>query len=156
MGTVYGLSDRPRYDLVINLFSGLAANKKEITINGGDQWRPFIHVSDVCNAIVNIIKDKEKNFNGQVINLVSENIQIKKIGSMIKKLYPKTKIKFDDKVNDKRDYKVSNMKAKKLINFKPQYNIATGIKEIVNYTKKNKIKNIFNKKFINILNYKKF
>ena len=39
------------FDLVINLFSGLAANKKEITINGGDQWRPFIHVSDVYSTL---------------------------------------------------------------------------------------------------------
>ena len=55
LGTVYGASDRPRYDLVVNLFSGLIANKKEITINGGKQWRPFIHVKDVADAIIKLL-----------------------------------------------------------------------------------------------------
>ena len=58
LGTVYGNSMRPRYDLVINLFSGLIANNKKITINGGDQWRPFIHVEDVSRAITTILKSK--------------------------------------------------------------------------------------------------
>ena len=51
LGTVYGASFRPRYDLVVNLFAGLLANKKQITIAGGNQWRPFVHVKDVSRAI---------------------------------------------------------------------------------------------------------
>jgi FlaA1/EpsC-like NDP-sugar epimerase len=42
--TLFGLSYRPRFDLVINLFAAKAAIEKKISIFGGDQWRPFIHV----------------------------------------------------------------------------------------------------------------
>ena len=48
LGTVFGSSLRPRFDLVLNTFAGQIANNKEIKIFGGDQWRPFVHVQDVC------------------------------------------------------------------------------------------------------------
>ncbi len=156
LGTVYGASDRPRYDLVINLFSGLAANKKTITINGGNQWRPFIHVKDVADSILKIIKSKKEKVNGQILNLVGENIQISTIGRIIKKIYPGTKIKYEYNITDHRDYKASNKKAKKIINFKVKYKIADGIKEVIYQTKHQKIKNLFLKKYINILNHNKF
>lgn len=156
LGTVYGASDRPRYDLVINLFSGLIANNKPISINGGNQWRPFVHVKDVADSIVKVIKADKKLVNGQIMNLVGENIRIGKIGKIIKSLFPSAKIKLDNNVSDHRDYKASNKKAKKIINFKAKFKITDGIKEIVKQTKKNKIKNLYHKKYINILNYNKF
>jgi len=156
LGTVYGSSFRPRYDLVINLFSGLSANKKQITIAGGDQWRPFVHVKDVGRAIIKILNSDFKKTDNQIFNIVGENLQIKDIGKAIKKINPKANITFSDNVNDNRNYKSSNKKAKKLLNFKTKYTINDGIKEVIEYTKKNKIKNIFNKKYINILNHLKF
>ena len=156
LGTVYGASDRPRYDLVVNLFSGLIANNKPISINGGNQWRPFVHVKDVADSIVKVIKADKKLVNGQTMNLVGENIRIGKIGKIIKSLFPSAKIKLDNNVSDHRDYKASNKKAKKIINFKAKFKITDGIKEIVKQTKKNKIKNLYHKKYINILNYNKF
>ena len=156
LGTVYGASDRPRYDLVVNLFSGLVAINKPISINGGNQWRPFVHVKDVADSIVKVIKADKKLVNGQIMNLVGENIRIGKIGKIIKSLFPSAKIKLDNNVSDHRDYKASNKKAKKIINFKAKFKITDGIKEIVKQTKKNKIKNLYHKKYINILNYNKF
>ena len=156
LGTVYGSSFRPRYDLVINLFSGLSANKKQITIAGGNQWRPFVHVKDVGRAIIKILNSDFKKTDNQIFNIVGENLQIKDIGKAIKKINPKANITFSNNVNDNRNYKSSNKKAKKLLNFKTKYTINDGIKEVIEYTKKNKIKNIFNKKYINILNHLKF
>ena len=125
-----------RYDLVINLFSGLVANKKQITIHGGNQWRPFIHVDDVAESIVKIIKiDKEKT-NGQIFNLASFNCKISDIGKAIKKNYPKANIKYNKIVKDKRNYKVSSSKAQKMIKFSPRFSLEMGIKELVNFTRK--------------------
>ena len=66
LGTVYGVSNRPRYDLVANLFSGLVANDKNIYIEGGEQWRPFISVQDVSTAITKIIKLPREKSGGQI------------------------------------------------------------------------------------------
>ena len=156
LGTVYGASFRPRYDLVVNLFAGLLANKKQITIAGGNQWRPFVHVKDVSRAIIKILNSDFKKTDNQIFNIVGENLQIKDIGKAIKKINPKANIAFSNNVNDNRNYKSSNNKAKKVLNFKTKYTINDGIKEVIEYTKKNKIKNIFNKKYINILNHLKF
>lgn len=156
LGTVYGSSFRPRYDLVVNLFSGLLANKKKITIAGGDQWRPFVHVKDVGRAIIKVLNSDFKKTNNQIFNIVGENIQIKDIGKLIKKINPKVDIVFSKTSVDKRNYRSSNKKAQNFLKFKTKFTIKDGIKEVVDYTKKNKIKNIFNKKYINILNHFKF
>ena len=76
LGTVYGTSLRPRFDLVINLFASRVANNLPIIVTGGDQWRPFIHVNEVCLAIINIIKAKREKVNGQIFNLTSFNSRI--------------------------------------------------------------------------------
>jgi len=156
LGTVYGVSNRPRYDLVANLFSGLVANDKNIYIEGGEQWRPFISVQDVSTAITKIIKLPREKSGGQIFNLVSENIRIKDLGNKIKKIFPDAKVLIKKTKKDFRDYKVSSIKAKKIINFKPKFLLSEGIKSMVNFTTKNKIKNLNSKKYINILNSDKF
>ena len=87
-------------DLVVNLFSGLIAKKKEITINGGNQWRPFVHVDDVATAISKVVHckifGKWQNF-----NIVGENYKISNIGEIIKKNIP-VKIKTSNENKDLR------------------------------------------------------
>ncbi len=156
LGTVYGVSYRPRYDLVVNLFSGLAANKKKILIEGGEQWRPFINVKDVSNIILKIIKLPKEKSSGQIFNVVSENITIKNLGKKVKNLFPKIDILIKKTKKDFRDYKVSSQKAKKILNFEPKHFLDQEIKSMVNFTKKNKIKNINSKQFVNLLNSEKF
>ena len=156
LGTVYGSSFRPRYDLVINLFSGLLANKKQITIAGGNQWRPFIHVDDVARAIIKVMNLDFKKINNKIFNIVGENIQIKDIGKLIKRIDPKANIKFSKNITDNRNYKSSNKRALNVLKFKTKFKIQDGVNQVVKYTKKNKIKNIFSKKYINILNHLKF
>ena len=156
LGTVYGISHRPRYDLVANLFSGLAANKKKIFIEGGEQWRPFISVKDVSNVITKIIKLPKEKSSGQIFNIVSENITIKNLGIKVKKLFPKADIRIKKTKKDFRNYRVSSEKAKDMLNFRPKVFLKDEIKSMVKYTKKNRIKNLNSKKYINILNSDKF
>ena len=72
------------------------------------------------------------------------------------KKYPKANIKYNNIVKDKRNYKVSSSKAQKMIKFSPKFSLEMGIKELVNFTKKNKIKNLNLKQFQNILNSDRF
>ena len=120
LGTVYGNSLRQRYDLVINLFSALTGNKKKIAINGGNQWRPFIHVDDIGEAIKQIINSPNSKVNGQIFNIVGENLKISQIGNIFKKLYPSVKIIISNENRDMRNYRVSSKKAKQIINFIPK------------------------------------
>ena len=56
LGTIYGLSGRTRFDLVINLLTAKAVVENEITVFGGDQWRPFLHVDDAARAILQVLQ----------------------------------------------------------------------------------------------------
>jgi nucleoside-diphosphate-sugar epimerase len=150
LGTVFGLSHRPRFDLVINLFAGLASSKKKIIVNGGNQWRPFVHVKDVSNAIIKAIKDKDKKNQKHIYNLISENCKIIDLGSKIKKIFKNAEIEVNQKEIDKRDYYVSDKKIQTKLKFKKKYSIEDGIIEIKNFIIKKKI-NIFNKKYHNFI-----
>ena len=123
---------RPRFDLVLNTFAGQIANKKEINIYGGDQWRPFVHVQDVCEVIVKIIKLTEKLLMAKYLILQFQLHFIR--GKKISKIFPKVKINFLLSNLDKRNYRVSTKKAKTILRFKPKYNLEKGIKDLVKFT----------------------
>jgi nucleoside-diphosphate-sugar epimerase/CBS domain-containing protein len=147
LGTVYGKSYRPRFDLVINLFCGLSATNKPISINSGNQWRPFVHVKDVARSILFVLKNNNKT-NKEIFNVISENSKIIELSNTIKKHNKNIKIKINNNITDKRDYKVSAKKINKVLKFKPLFNIDYGINELIKFVKKNKI-NIANNKYHN-------
>ena len=147
LGTVYGKSYRPRFDLVINLFCGLSATNKPISINSGNQWRPFVHVKDVARSILFVLKNNNKT-NKEIFNVISENSTIIELSNTIKKHNKNIKIKINNNVTDKRDYKVSAKKINKVLKFKPLFNIEYGISELIKFVKKKKL-NILSSKYRN-------
>ena len=140
LGTLYGTGDafaRIRLDLVVNYLTYLATYDKPLTVFGGDQWRPLLHVKDVGHAIKFSI---ENNLNG-LYNLSSENVVIKNIADKIKFYIPKTTVNYVDiKTQDARNYKVKNDKIL-ATGWKPLFDIDCGIKEINFILKSNRIKN---------------
>ncbi len=156
LGTVFGASLRPRFDLVLNTFAGQVANKKKIQIFGGDQWRPFVHVNDVSDVIIKIIKLDRKITSGQIFNIASFNLKLSQVGEKIKKIFPNAEINNLKSNFDKRNYRVSTKKSKQILKFKPKFNLERGIKDLVTFINKNKIVNIKRKKYLNILNAEKF
>lgn len=130
LGTIFGLSPRMRFDLIINYLTQKAIKKKKISIFGGDQWRPLLHVTDASRAFQLVLESPNDKINKQIFNVASTNLQIKEIGTIIKKLIPATEIETIDAIEDKRSYNVSIEKIKKVLNFKPEKTIEFGIKEI--------------------------
>ena len=150
-GTLYGPSPRMRFDLVLNTMVGSAIQAKEIIINGGDQWRPFLHVEDAADAYLKLLEFKNNKINGQVYNIGanSENFQIKELAYAIKKFIPKSKIKFS-KNFDNRSYKVNFDKIKKDLNWQPKKRIQDGIFSVIKLFKSEKIKNFRDINYYNI------
>ena len=134
LGTLFGVSDnysRIRMDLVVNTLSAKAFFEKKMSVFGGEQYRPLLHVKDVARAIEVAIR--YKSIKG-IFNLSYKNMKIIDIAREIKKYFKnsriiKTKIKFQDA----RNYKVTNKKAKKELNFSAKYNLKYGIEELKNY-----------------------
>lgn len=140
LGTLYGTGDafaRIRLDLVVNYLTYLATYDKPLTVFGGDQWRPLLHVKDVGHAIKYGIENK---LNG-LYNLSSKNVIIKNIADQIKIHLPNTIVNYVDiKTQDARNYKVKNDKIL-ATGWKPLFDIDFGIKEINFILKTNRIKN---------------
>jgi len=123
-GTMFGLSPRMRFDLVINLFLIQALYKKKITVNGGGQFRPFIHIQDAAESLIFSL---EHDLTG-TYNVVSENYSVKQVAEQIKKLTG-CEIDISSENEDKRNYKVSGAKIKQM-GFEPTRNIEFAYNEI--------------------------
>lgn len=130
--TVYGLSPRPRFDLVINLLAASAVCEKRITIFGGDQWRPFIHVDDAAEAILKCLEAPLYAVKGQIFNVGSDdqNYQIAQLGDIIKELIPDVEVIRQGEDVDKRNYRVSFAKIRRHLGFIPRHTVVDGILEI--------------------------
>jgi nucleoside-diphosphate-sugar epimerase len=139
--TVFGLSRRMRFDLVVNLMTLSAFQKGRIIVMGGGlQWRPLVHVSDVSSAFINVIGKPSSLVNSEVFNIGLDNYQIKNLAYLVREELPfpvEIDIAPDDV--DKRDYNVIFEKAKSKLNFEAKVNVAQGISEIYNSLKLGKV-----------------
>jgi nucleoside-diphosphate-sugar epimerase len=130
--TVFGLSTRMRFDLVVNLMTLTAFQKGRIIVMGGGlQWRPLVHLSDVSKAFLNILGAKKDKVNKEVFNIGLDNFQIKNLAYLVREELPfpvEIDIAPDDA--DKRDYNVVFSKAESVLGFKAETNVIQGIKEI--------------------------
>jgi nucleoside-diphosphate-sugar epimerase len=148
-GTLFGYSNRMRFDLVINFFTAQAMSKQQISIEGGNQWRPFVHVHDAANAYVLALEKKPSSSQG-IFNLGSNNLNhtISEIGTVVQKLIPDVKLK-TSKIIDQRNYRVSFQKIKKSFGFESELSISDGISEIKHAIKSGKIKSWTNPIYYN-------
>ena len=130
--TVFGLSTRMRFDLVVNLMTLTAFQKKRIIVMGGGlQWRPLVHVSDVAKSFIKVIESDIKTVSGEIFNVGLNNFQIKNLAFMVRDQLPfpvEIEIAPDDA--DKRDYNVIFNKMNKVLDFTPSVNIQDGVQEI--------------------------
>ncbi len=82
--TVCGYSPRQRFDLVVNILTNLAFNKNIITVFGGKQLRPNIHINDMVNAYMQIIETSKEKIAGEIFNVGFQNMSVLEIANMVK------------------------------------------------------------------------
>jgi nucleoside-diphosphate-sugar epimerase len=131
--TIYGLSGRMRFDLVVNLLTAKALAEGTITVQGGDQWRPFLHVDDAALAVVQALTAPHANVRHQIFNVGSDaqNFTIRQIGQLIRRLVPEAEITEQPAQGDRRNYRVSFSKIKGTLDFKPQWTVEKGIQQVI-------------------------
>lgn len=129
--TVFGLGYRPRFDLVVNLLTARAIQDRLITIYNGDQWRPFIHVSDVAAAVVDTLAASVESVSGEVFNVGDErlNFTLAEVAEKIRSHVPETRVQYVEN-DDRRNYRVSFEKIRNCIDFTAERSIESGICEI--------------------------
>lgn len=151
LGTAFGVSDtysRPRMDLVVNYMTANALTKGELSVYGGTQWRPLVHVKDIAQAIVHNL---ERPVRG-VYNLAGQNLQIKDLAAIISHMTG-CKVKYtEQKFQDQRNYHVSTRKALRdeIYNPHTMRTVQDGVREISELVGFGRIKQTENEVYFNV------
>jgi len=135
LGTLFGLSPRMRFDLVINKFIAQALQEEKITVYGGNQRRPFVHVQDVSDVFVKALSG---DANG-IYNVGGTNYKILSAAEIIKQKVG-CKISVLNDLKDPRDYAVDSILAEKTFGLKNTKNIEFAVDEIKDAYAKGTIK----------------
>jgi nucleoside-diphosphate-sugar epimerase len=151
MATLFGLSDRMRFDLVINLLTVQAALEKKFSIFGGKQWRPFMHVSDAADAYITCLESPLQKVKGQIFNVGSDefNYQLLGVGKLIAKIISDAVMELKEN-DDKRNYNVSFEKIRKALNFHCKNGVTIGTYEILKAIKEGKFLDYKASKYSNV------
>lgn len=155
--TVFGSSPRPRFDVVINMFVGMAVTNREIILNSdGSSWRPNVHILDVCQAIQHSIEFNSQGGGLIVLNVGDEenNLRVIEIAKIVQGAVANCRIEFleknmaldkeglirDKKIKggvDTRTYRVSFEKIKKVFpNFRCEWSVKRGVGELASLLEK--------------------
>ena len=149
LGTLFGIGDnhsRIRMDLVVNYLTARALFSHQITVFGGEQYRPLLHVKDAAHAI---FMNLETTHSG-VFNLHVVNMRIRDLAEQLLLHFPDLKIEYTErKFQDSRNYKVSSEKACGAFNLSPFYTVDDGITEIKALLESGRIKDINNIRYFN-------
>ncbi len=150
LGTLFGLSDtysRLRVDLVLNVLTIRATLEGQMSVFGGKQYRPLLHVRDVATAMVPHIDTHATG----VYNLHTENVTIIELADKIKGIVPGSTIKTSESsFQDSRNYAVSSEKARNELGFRPKWTIEDGIKEVHQAIVQGRIPNVNLPRFSNV------
>ncbi len=130
--TVYGVSPRMRFDLTVNEFTKDLTMGKELVIFGEQFWRPYCHVRDFSRAFMAVLDAPLKDVAYDVFNVgdTSENYTKQMIVDEISKVIDHPKIKYVEKNEDPRDYRVRSDKIKERLGFELSMKVPDGIREV--------------------------
>ena len=131
--TAFGYSKRLRLDIAINAMVYNAITTKKIKLmRDGEQYRPFIHVKDMSEAIIRGLEADSDVISGQIFNAGSNqlNVKLKEIAEMVRGSVDGTEIEWYGDP-DKRSYRVDFKKISKALKFTPKYDIKYGIDEMI-------------------------
>ena len=132
--TVCGYSPRMRLDVSVNMFAYQALKSGKMTVFGGDQTRPNIHIKDIANIYKHFIENP--NIPSGCYNAGFENISIKEIAEMVSTVIP-SKIEITES-NDPRSYRQDSTKLLET-GFKPNFSVLDAIKEIASKYENNNL-----------------
>ena len=134
--TVCGYAPRQRFDLSVNILTSHAINKKEITVFGGKQLRPNLHIKDYCDAVEVLLNSPGEKVNNEIFNIGYQNMSIADISLCVKKVVEEEFKEFLEipiktvESNDNRSYHINSDKIFNSLGFKPKLSIENAVREL--------------------------
>ena len=128
--TVCGYSPRQRLDVVVNILTNLAYHKREISVFGGDQLRPNIHIADMVEAYRVLLNADKEKIAGKIFNAGYENQPVSKIAETVKNVVGEDVKLITTPSNDNRSYHISSQKIKDEIGFETTHTIQDAVEDL--------------------------
>lgn len=147
--TVCGYAPRLRLDLSVNILTNHAINNNKITVFGGDQLRPNLHVDDYCKAVMLLMSAPSEKVADEIFNVGYENMSIMGIAEIVKQVVER---EFPEKApieilrtdsNDNRSYHINSDKISNVLGFKPSLTISDAVRDLCTAFKDDKVPNSF-------------
>ena len=149
--TVCGYSPRQRLDVVVNILTNLAYHKRSITIFGGKQLRPNIHIKDMARAYEILVNAPKSKVSGEIFNVGYENCSVLELANMVKKTIGDDVSLKSSPTDDNRSYHISSKKIKKILGFDSVNTISDAINDLKWAFKKGLLPNsLTDEKYFNI------
>ncbi|TCR63435.1 SDR family oxidoreductase [Bosea sp. BK604] len=130
--TVFGLSPRMRFDLVVNVMTLSAfENGRIVVTGGGKQRRPLVHVQDAARAFICALEGCDRGIGGDVFNIGLSNFRMVELSEVVREAIPTpVQVQFAPGGSDKRDYSVKFDKARDVLGFSAAVGVPEGVAEI--------------------------
>ena len=128
--TVCGYSPRQRLDVVVNILTNLAYHKREISVFGGDQLRPNIHIADMVEAYRVLLNADKEKIAGKIFNAGYENQSVSKIAETVKNVVGEDVKLITTPSDDNRSYHISSQKIKDEIGFETTHTIQDAVEDL--------------------------
>ncbi len=151
-GTFYGASPRARFDLVVNLLVAKAVSEREITVMGGTQWRPFIHVVDGTEAIIRCLEAPEAAVRNRVFNVGSDdqNYTLLDVADLIAAHVPDVRVNIEPPAAAEANYRVSFARIRNELGFQTRYTLDHGITELKDFMETGSVADYSDTRYSNI------
>ena len=143
--TVCGYAPRLRLDLSVNILTNHAVTNGKITVFGGDQMRPNLHVKDYAAAVSLFLRAPDDKIRDEIFNIGTQNMSIRDIADVVKKvvedLYPErgTIDIVTTPSDDTRSYHINSDKIARVLGFTPQFTVEDAIRDLVAAFRQGKI-----------------
>ncbi len=129
--TVCGYSPRLRLDLTVNILTNHAVNRGKITVFGGEQMRPNIHIDDMTDLYVQCLKWPDEAVDGKIYNVGYENQEVNKIAQIVRRVVGSSVEVDIVPTNDTRSYHISSEKIRQDLGFAPRHTIEEAVNDLV-------------------------
>lgn len=145
--TLCGYAPRQRLDLSVNILTNHAINAGKITVFGGSQKRPNLHVQDMCDLYKLLLTVEDQKIAGQIFNAGFQNLSIMEIAQLVKRV---VREEFPDKgdipivttpTDDIRSYHVNSDKITRVLGFRAKRTVEDAIRDLCRAFKQGKLPN---------------
>ena len=128
--TVCGYAKRLRLDLTVNILTNHAINNGKITVFGGKQKRPNIHIKDMVGLYLHVLTLPDETIDGKIFNAGWENFEVGQIAEMVRTALGRDVDIVVTPSDDNRSYHVSSEKMRRELGFEPTHTIEDAVRDL--------------------------